>query len=245
MVRGNMNMPVTWKNILIKMSGEALAGESRFGFDHQVMADIAREIVGLKDMGLQVSLTIGGGNIFRGSYVPKEIERVTGDYMGMLATVINGLALRDIFEAMGKPSILYSSLEMPSVAKPYRRREALRELKDGKILIIAGGIGRPYFTTDTTAALSALELKCDLIIKATNVDGIYSANPSIDPSAEWFGRITYQEVLERDLRVMDLTAITLLKDNNLPLIVLNIHKKGNLARTARGESVGSFVSNKV
>jgi len=237
-------MALPWKNILIKMSGEALAGSNHFGFDHQAMADIVRGIVELKDMGLKVSLTIGGGNIFRGSSVPKEIERVTGDYMGMLATVINGLALRDMFEAMNKPCILYSSLEMRAVARPYNRREALKELKEGSILIFAGGTGRSFFTTDTSAALSALEMGCDAVIKATNVDGVYSANPNADPQAQRFDRITYQEVLERNLRVMDLTAIALLMDHDLPLVVMNIHTKGSLARLVRGEQVGTLVSNK-
>jgi uridylate kinase len=233
----------SWKNILIKMSGEALAGANHFGFDHETMAHIVREIVEIKGMGLAVSLTIGGGNIFRGAYVSKEIERITGDYMGMLSTVINGLALRDMFEAMNSPCILYSALEMKAVARVYNRRDALRELRGGKILIFAGGTGRPFFTTDTSAALSALEMGCDLIIKATNVDGVYSANPNADPKAQRFDRITYQEVLDRGLRVMDLTAITLLKDNNVPLVVMNIHTKGNLARLIRGEQVGTFVSN--
>jgi len=233
---------MSWKKVLIKLSGEALAGPLKSGFDHETMRSIVSEICGLKDMGLRVGITIGGGNIFRGSFASKEIRRVSADYMGMLATVMNGIALRDLFEHMGKPAEVYSPLGVISVAEPYNIRNALRSFDEGKILIFSGGTGRPFFTTDTAASLTAVELGCDLLVKATNVDGVYSADPVVDKSATLYRRISYQEALEKNLRVMDLTAFTLLKDNNLPLVVLNIHKKGSLAALARGEQVGTLVS---
>ncbi len=234
---------IGWKRILIKMSGEALAGPLRFGFDTETVAFIVRQICSVREMGLQVGVTIGGGNIFRGSLAPEGIERITGDTMGMLATTMNGLALRDLIRASGVRAEVYSSLDMPTVARRYVQQDALDSLKEGSITIFSGGTGRPYFTTDTAAALTALEMRCDLLIKATNVDGVYSGNPSQDPSATLFRRISYQEVLERNLRVMDLTAMALLKDHNLPLMVLNIHQPDNLAKMAKGEQVGTYVSN--
>ena len=236
-------MSLRWKNVLIKLSGEALAGSKEFGFDHETVVAIARQICDCKNLGLNICLTIGGGNIFRGSFAPREIQRITGDYMGMLATVMNGLALKDVLEYMEKPAELYSAIPMPTVAKRYTLNEAIKSNKEGKILIFSGGTGRPYFTTDTSAALTALELNCDLLVKATNVDGVYSANPNEDPSATLYERLTYSEVLDKNLRVMDLTAMTLLKDNNLALMVLNIHKEGNLLKMAQGEIVGTYVSN--
>ena len=233
-----------YKRVLLKLSGEALMGDQSFGIAPDMLAYVAEEIKKPHDNGVQLAIVVGGGNIFRGVKASSfGMERTSADHMGMLATVINGLALRDMFEAMNKPCILYSSLEMRAVARPYNRREALKELKEGSILIFAGGTGRSFFTTDTSAALSALEMGCDAVIKATNVDGVYSANPNADPQAQRFDRITYQEVLERNLRVMDLTAIALLMDHDLPLVVMNIHTTGSLARLVRGEQVGTLVSN--
>ena len=236
-------MPLRWKSILIKMSGEALAGPKGFGYHTPTMISIAQQVKQIQELGVRIGLTVGGGNIFRGSLAPEKIQRVTGDYMGMLATVMNGLALQNVFAESGIPAEVYSSIEMPSVAKRYVRHNALTSLAQNKVLIFSGGTGRPYFTTDTAAALTALEIGSDLLVKATDVDGIYSANPRKDASAKLYDRISYHDILQKELRVMDLTAITLIKDHDLPLVVMNIHKPGNLASLAVGETVGTFVSN--
>jgi uridylate kinase len=227
--------------IMVKLSGEALGGEKNRGFDSSSILSVVDEIRRVQQQGFQVGIVIGGGNLFRGNMRPNELKRPTGDTMGMLATVMNGLALRDFFEFRGGRAVVYSSLPIAGVVRPFSRTEAREELDGNSAVIFVGGLGRPYFTTDTTAALAALEMECGLLIKATNVDGVYSGNPSADPEAVLYESLTYDEVLARELRVMDLTAMTLLKENRLPLVVLNIRKGGNLERLSRGEAVGTLV----
>jgi uridylate kinase len=236
-------MSFRWTTVMIKMSGEALAGQSTFGLEPETVASIARQVSEIREMGLNVCLTVGGGNIFRGSHAPRQIQRVTGDYMGMLATVINGLALCDVLKALGSAAELYSAVNISPLVKAYTRRDALDSLKEGKIVIFSAGTGRPYFTTDTSAVVAALEMNCDLLVKATNVDGVFSADPRKNQAAEKYNRLSYREVIDRDLRVMDLTAITLLKEHNLPLMVFNISTPGNLAAMARGDMIGTYLSN--
>jgi len=230
------------KRILVKLSGEALAGDKGSGFDATAILDIVGEVIDVRKMGFQPCIVIGGGNLFRGNMRPPQIQRATGDAMGMLSTVMNGLALQDFFETVGTPAETYSNLPIPGFVRPFVRKEAKQDMDRGIIVIFAGGLGKPYFTTDTTAAWAALEMDCRLVVKATNVDGVYSGHPAKDLAARLYDTLTYTEVLEKELGVMDLTAMTLLKDHAMPLVVLNIRKKGNLKRMLAGEDVGTLVT---
>ena len=229
--------------VLLKLSGEALMGEQPYGVDPDVTAQIARDVGELQGLGVQTAIVIGGGNIFRGlAASARGMDRATGDYMGMLATVINALALQDALEQQGTVTRVMSAIEMRAVAEPFIRRRAMRHLEKGRAVIFAAGTGNPYFTTDTAAALRAMEIKADVIMKATKVDGIYTADPLKDPGARRYDRISYLQVLEQRLQVMDATAISLCMDNRLPILVFNLREPGNLRRAVLGEAVGSTVS---
>jgi uridylate kinase len=235
--------PPVYKRVLLKLSGEALMGEQSFGIDPPVTSRIAADIAEIQSLGVEVGIVIGGGNIFRGvAASAKGMDRATGDYMGMLATVINALAMQDALEQQGVLTRVVTAIEMRAVAEPFIRRRAIRHLEKGRVVIFAAGTGNPYFTTDTAAALRAMEMKADVILKGTKVDGIYTADPMIDKDATRFDRISYLEVIDKGLRVMDATAITLCMDNRLPIIVFNLRTPGNLRRTIMGESVGSIVT---
>ena len=231
-----------YPRVLLKLSGEALAGERGFGFDFATIDRLAGEVKGIVDMGAQVGLVIGGGNIVRGSQLSQfGMDRVSADYMGMLGTVINALALQDVLERKGIDTRVMTAIRMEELAEPYIRRRALRHFEKGRTVIFAAGTGNPYFSTDTAAVLRAIQMKADVIIKATSVDGVYSADPKKDPTATFYHTISYRDVMLEELKVMDQTAITLCKENSLPLIVLNIHQNGAVARAIRGEAVGTLV----
>ena len=218
-------------------------GAEAFGIDPAVTSSIAADIAEIQGLGVEVGIVIGGGNIFRGvAASAKGMDRATGDYMGMLATVINGLAMQDALEQQGVLTRVVTAIEMRAVAEPFIRRRAIRHLEKGRVVIFAAGTGNPYFTTDTAAALRAMEMKADVILKGTKVDGIYTADPMIDKNATRFDKISYLEVIDKGLRVMDSTAITLCMDNHLPIIIFNLRTPGNLRRTIMGESVGSLVT---
>ena len=235
-------MGARFQRILLKLSGEILAGEARHGIDEGVMGSLADEIREVHDLGIQVGIVTGGGNIFRGlAASTRGMDRVGADYMGMLATVINGLALQHALEKREVHTRVMSAIEMARVCEPYIRRRAVRHLEKGRVVIMAAGTGNPYFTTDTAAALRAIEIGADAILKATKVDGVYSADPVRDASATFFPRITYLDILTRGLKVMDSTAITLCMDNRLPLVVFNVGERGNLLRVVKGEEVGTLV----
>ena len=233
-----------YRRILLKLSGEALAGEQGYGIEPAVLERIAEEVRGVLSLGVGVAIVIGGGNIFRGLQASASgMDRASADYMGMLATVINGLALQNTLEKAGLMTRCQSAIDMPAVAEPYIRRKAIRHLEKGRIVIFAAGTGNPFFTTDTAAALRAVEIGGEVILKATKVDGIYSADPMRVPNAERFDRLTYIEVLNRGLRVMDTTAISLCMENKLPIVVFNLNTPGNLRRVVMGEpGVGSLVT---
>jgi uridylate kinase len=232
-----------YKRVLLKLSGEALMGEQTFGIDPAVTSAIAADIKEIQNLGVEVGIVIGGGNIFRGvAASTKGMDRATGDYMGMLATVINALAMQDALEQQSVPTRVVSAVEMRAVAEPFIRRRAMRHMEKGRVVIFAAGTGNPYFTTDTAAALRAMEMKADVILKGTKVDGIYTADPMIDKNATRYDRISYLEVIDKGLKVMDSTAITLCMDNRLPIIVFNLRAPGNLRRTIMGEPIGSIVS---
>ena len=231
-----------YKRVLLKLSGEALMGDQSFGIDSQVVQRIANEVKDVHSLGVQIAIVIGGGNIFRGLKASEEgFDRVTGDYMGMLATVINGLAIQDALEKLHVFTRVQSAIEMRQVAEPFIRRRAIRHLEKNRVVIFAAGTGNPYFSTDTTAALRAMEIKADVILKATKVDGIYDADPVKVAKAKMFNEISYMEVLTKNLAVMDGTAITLCRDNNVPIIVFNMNTKGNIRRVIEGEKIGSLV----
>ncbi|HVN10351.1 MAG TPA: UMP kinase [Patescibacteria group bacterium] len=231
-----------YQRILLKLSGESLQGPQGFGLHGPTVARLADEIKAVYELGAQIALVVGGGNIFRGARQGGlGIERVTGDYMGMLATVINSLALQDALEKLGCHTRVMSAIEMHQVAEPFIRRRATRHLEKGRIVILAAGTGNPYFSTDTAAALRAVEIKAEAILKATRVDGIYDADPEKVPNAKRFERIGYLEVIQRGLQVMDTTAISLCMDNQLPIVVFDMNKPGNVQRVIRGEKVGSVV----
>jgi uridylate kinase len=231
-----------YKRVLLKLSGEALMGDQSFGIDSQVVQRIANEVKDVHSLGVQIAIVIGGGNIFRGLKASEEgFDRVTGDYMGMLATVINGLAIQDALEKLHVYTRVQSAIEMRQVAEPFIRRRAIRHLEKNRVVIFAAGTGNPYFSTDTTAALRAMEIKADVILKATKVDGIYDADPVKVAKAKMFDEISYMEVLTKNLAVMDGTAITLCRDNNVPIIVFNMNTKGNIRRVIEGEKIGSLV----
>jgi uridylate kinase len=232
-----------FKRVLLKLSGEALLGKGEWGIDHDVLNGICRQVIAAKKLGVEIALVIGGGNIMRGAIEAKRegVDRSTADHMGMLATVINALALQNALEHMGTFTRVMSAIEMHQVAESYIRRRAVRHLEKGRTVIFAAGTGNPYFTTDTAAALRAMEIGADVLVKATKVDGVYTADPVKDPAATRFAELTYLEVLKRRLKVMDTTAISLCMDNNLPIVVFNLNKPGNLLRLIRGERVGTLV----
>ncbi|MEP6732870.1 MAG: UMP kinase [bacterium] len=240
-----MTSPVAelhYPRVLLKISGEALAGERGLGFDFPTMDRIADEIQSVVRTGASLGLVIGGGNIVRGSILSKMgMDRVSADYMGMLGTVINALAVQDILERKGMATRVMTAIRMEELAEPYIRRRALAHLDKGRLVIFAAGTGNPYFSTDTAAVLRAIQIKANVIIKATSVDGVYSADPKQDPHAKFYDEISYRDVMLEELKVMDQTAVTLCKENALPLIVLNIHKPGAIAAAIRGERVGTLV----
>ena len=231
-----------YKRVLLKLSGEALMGKQSTGVDPDVANYIADEIKSLSRMGVQLGIVIGGGNIFRGIEASaRGMDRTTADYMGMLATVINSLALQSALEERGLPTRVQSSIEMHEIAEPFIQRRAIRHLEKGRIVIFAGGTGNPYFSTDTAAALRAVEIRADVIMKATKVDGVYNADPVRDKKAVKFNKISYIEVLTKNLKVMDSTAISLCRDNLLPIIVFNLQKKGNICKAVCGQKIGTYV----
>src|SRR5213594_4783339 len=235
-------MDTKYKRVLLKLSGEALMGEKAYGIDPEVVRRIAGEIKDVHTLGVQIAVVIGGGNIFRGlSASAQGIDRVSADYMGMLATVMNSLALQDALEKMDVYTRVQSAIEMKEVAEMFIRRRAIRHLEKGRVVIFAAGTGNPYFSTDTTAALRAMEIKAEVILKATKVDGIYDADPLKNPKAKKFDRLTYLEVLQKGLKVMDTTAISLCMDNHLPIVVYDLKRQGNLRRLVQGERVGTLV----
>uniref|UniRef100_A0A7C4EK56 Uridylate kinase n=1 Tax=Thermodesulfovibrio aggregans TaxID=86166 RepID=A0A7C4EK56_9BACT len=235
-----------YKRVLLKLSGEALMGEKGYGIDPKTVSYMAEEIKKACDLGIQMAVVIGGGNIFRGVEAAEQgIERATADYMGMLATVINALALQNSLEKIGVDTRVQSAIEMRELAEPYIRRRAIRHLEKGRVVIFAAGTGNPYFTTDTAAALRAIEINADVILKGTKVDGIYSTDPLKDPEAKKFDILTYMDVIKNSLKVMDSTAITLCMDNNLPIVVFNIRKRDNLKKIIMGQKIGSIVLKEV
>ena len=231
-----------YKKILLKLSGEALMGEQEFGISSDVITSYAKQIKEIVDLGVEVSIVIGGGNIFRGiSGAAQGVDRVTGDHMGMLATVINSLALQNSIEKLGVPTRVQTAIEMPKVAEPFIKRRAQRHLEKGRVVIFGAGTGNPYFTTDTAAALRAIEMETDVVIKATKVDGIYDKDPVKFADAKKYEKVTYNEVLAKDLKVMDVTAISLCRENKLPIIVFNSLVEGNLKKVIMGENIGTTV----
>lgn len=239
-------MSPKYKRILLKLSGEALIGNSENSFEpfnHVIIEQYAKDIKGIIDLGVEVAIVIGGGNIYRGmNEADSGIERAHGDYMGMLATVINGMAMQAMLEKIGVYTRLQSAINMAQVAEPYIRRKAIRHLEKGRVVIFGAGTGNPYFTTDTAGSLRAIEMKADVILKGTRVDGIYTADPEKDPNAVKFEQISFQECLSRNLKVMDMTAFTLCMENKLPIIVFDMNKPGNLLNVIQGKQVGTLVS---
>ncbi len=232
-----------YKRILLKLSGESLMGDKSFGFDTDVLSQYALDIKSITELGVQVAIVIGGGNIYRGmNEAETGIERAHGDYMGMLATVINGMALQAALERVGVYTRLQSAINMEQVAEPYIRRRAMRHLEKGRVVIFGAGTGNPYFTTDTAGSLRAIEIKADVILKGTRVDGIYTADPEKDSTATKYDNITYQECIMKNLKVMDMTAFTLCMENKLPIIVFDMNKPGNLMDVVEGKHVGTLVS---
>ena len=238
-----MGKASVYRRILLKLGGESLAAQDGgFGIDQGAVYNIAHEVLDAVSLGVQTGIVIGGGNIFRGATASSlGMERVTADYMGMLATVINALALQNALEKAGVVTRILSAIEVHQVAEPYIRRRAIRHLEKGRVVIFAGGTGNPYFTTDTAAALRAIEIEAQVIFKATKVDGIYSADPMKDPTATKFSNLSYLEVLEKDLKVMDSTSVSLCKDNKLPMIIFNVRQRGNIKRVLMGENLGTTV----
>lgn len=231
-----------YRRILLKLSGEALAGEEGYGIDSKVLDFIAEEIKEIYELGVEIAVVIGGGNIFRGIQgAAKGMERASADYMGMLATVLNALSLQYALEKLGVNTRVQTAIEMKELAEPYIRRRAIRHLEKGRIVIFAAGTGNPFFTTDTAAALRAMEIGAEVILKATKVDGVYTADPLLNPQAERFKELSYLDVLQKQLKVMDATAVSLCMDNNLPIIVFNLREKGNMKRILLGEDIGTIV----
>jgi uridylate kinase len=236
-------MPLPYKRILLKLSGESLMGDKTFGFDNAVIAQYAMDIKSVVEFGVQVAIVIGGGNIYRGTNEAETgIERAHGDYMGMLATVINGMAMQAGLEKIGVFTRLQSAIKMEQIAEPYIRRRAIRHVEKGRVVIFGAGTGNPYFTTDTAGSLRAIEINADIILKGTRVNGIYTADPEKDPSAKKYDKISFQECISKNLRVMDMTAFTLCMENKLPIIVFDMNTAGNLLKVVKGEKVGTLVS---
>jgi uridylate kinase len=236
----------TYRRIVLKLSGEALQGALGFGIDPAVLRDLAGQVKEIKELGVQVTVVVGGGNIFRGLAASSStgMERATADYMGMLATAINGLALQDALERLGVPTRVQTAIEIAKVAEPYIRRRAIRHLEKGRVVIFVGGIGNPFFTTDTTAALRAMEIGADVVLKATNVDGVYTDDPLKNRQAKKFTELTFFDVLKKGLKVMDATAVSLCMSGNVPIVVFNLHRAGNIKRVVCGEPVGTRVVNR-
>ncbi len=233
-----------YKRIMLKLSGEALMGDQPFGIDESVVSAIAEEVREVHELGVEITIVIGGGNIIRGVAAShRGIDRVTGDYMGMLSTVINALAVQDALEKSGVTTRVQTAMDIREVAEPFIRRRAIRHLEKGRCVIFAAGTGNPFFTTDSAAALRANEIHADVLLKATKVEGIFTADPAVDPSAELLPTVTYQQVLERNLRVMDAAAISLCRDNDVPIVVFDLGQRGNIRRVVCGEAVGSVVTN--
>lgn len=231
-----------YKRVLLKLSGEALAGDAGYGIEHSVLSSIAAQIAELNTMGIEVAIVVGGGNIWRGvSGSSKGMDRTTADYMGMLATVINSLALQDALENAGIPTRVMAAIDMRQVAEPYIRRRAMRHLEKGRVIIFAAGTGNPFFSTDTTAALRSAEVEAEVILMAKKVDGVYTADPMKDPTAVKFDRLSYIDVLNKGLQVMDSTAASLCMDNKIPIIVFNLMVEGNIRRVIMGEKIGTYV----
>jgi len=231
-----------FKRILLKISGEALMGDGKYGISPPILSQIAQEIADVHHLGVEIAIVIGGGNIFRGIAASASgMDRASADYMGMLATVINGLALQDALEKLGIPTRVQTAIEMSQLAEPYIRRRAVRHLEKARIVIFAAGTGNPYFTTDTAASLRAMEIHAEVILKATKVDGIYTADPVKDPNAVRFRTVSYLDVLKKNLQVMDSTAISLCMDNELPIVVFDLHTHGNIQRVVQGEAIGTRV----
>ena len=231
-----------FKRILLKLSGESLAGEKGYGIDENLLAEYARQIKEVHDMGVQIGIVIGGGNIFRGlSGTTKGFDRVKGDQMGMCATVINSLGLSSALDAIGVPTRVLTAIRMEPIGEFYNKWKAIRHLEKNEVIILAAGTGNPYFTTDTGSSLRGLEIEADVMLKGTRVDGVYTADPEKDPTAMKFDDISYDEVLERNLKVMDLSAIAMCRDNNLPIYVFNMDKTGNLKKVINGENIGTYV----
>ncbi|HIF14029.1 MAG TPA: UMP kinase [Bacteroidetes bacterium] len=231
-----------YKRIVLKLSGEALMGQQEFGIEQSQLESYAQSIKEVFDTGIEMAIVIGGGNIYRGLQAEKSgIDRVQGDYMGMLATVINGLALQNVMEKNGIFTRLVSAIKMEQICEPYIRRKAIRHMEKGRVVIFSAGTGNPFFTTDTAASLRAIEIEADVILKGTKVDGVYSADPVKDKSAKRYESITFSEVYDNRLKVMDMTAFTLCNENNLPIIVFDMNKKGNLLKVVKGEKVGTLV----
>ncbi len=240
-----MSDGLRFHRILLKLSGEALGGRLKYGIDHAVVDEIAGEVAEVHRLGVDMAIVVGGGNIFRGAAAAAAgMERTNADYMGMLATVINALALQHAIEKAGLVTRVQSAIHMAELCEPYIRRRAVRHLEKRRVVIFAGGTGNPYFTTDTTASLRAIEVGAECILKATNVDGVYSSDPREDSEAEFIRELTYIEVLNRQLSVMDTTAISLCMDNNLPIIIFNLMKRGNIRRVVKGEQVGTLVASR-
>ncbi|MDP3721955.1 MAG: UMP kinase [Candidatus Omnitrophota bacterium] len=251
MVRGSrepaapssLALTAKYKRIVLKLSGEALQGKLGFGIDPHVLNDLAQQVKEVRELGVQVTVVVGGGNIFRGLPASSTtgMERATADYMGMLATAINGLALQDALERLGVPTRVQTAIEIAKVAEPYIRRRAIRHLEKGRVVIFVGGIGNPFFTTDTTAALRAMEIGAEVVLKATNVDGVYTADPAVDRQAKKFSTLSFLDVLKKGLKVMDATAVSLCMNGEIPIIVFNLHRPGNIKRVVCGEPVGTQV----
>jgi uridylate kinase len=234
-----------YKRILLKLSGESLMGEQSYGIDPKRLQQYAQEIKKIRDLGVEIAIVIGGGNIFRGVQAEKGgIDRVQGDYMGMLATLINAMALQSSLEQNGMFTRLMSGIKVESVCEPFIRRRAIRHLEKGRIVIFGAGIGNPYFTTDSTASLRAIEIEAEVVLKGTRVDGVYTADPEKDPSATRYSALSFTEAYEKNLNIMDMTAFTLCQENNLPIIVFDMNKSENLEKLVRGEEIGTLITSK-
>ena len=234
-------MKPKYERIILKISGEALAGENKFGLDEEMLGQVARQVKEIHDIGVQVAIVVGGGNFWRGR-TSKSMDRATADYMGMLATVINAMALQDSFEAIGIPTRVQTAIEMKEVAEPYIRRRAISQLNNNEVVIFGAGTGNPFFSTDTTAALRAAEIEADVILLAKNVDGVYSDDPQTNPDAVRFTELSHREVLEMDLKVMDATAASLCRDNNIGIHVFAVSEEGNILKAIMGEKIGTIIT---
>jgi len=241
----NAALPRQWNRVLLKLSGQAFSGPKKLGIDPKTVHDIAEDIKSARDAGIDVAIVVGAGNIIRGESASSGgMDRATADYMGMLGTVINSLALQDALEKIGVQTRVQTAINMAEIAEPFIRRRAMRHLEKGRVVILAAGTGNPYFTTDTAASLRALEIRAEVVLKATNVDGVYTSDPNKNADAVKFEEITFMEAINRSLGIMDLTAFTLCMENNLPIVVFDLTKRGNIGRAARGERIGTLVRGK-